>query len=102
MRALTVLAGAGLALALLAPSAIAQELRLDLTRKRQEVVWPAPDLQAVVREAEQAVREYQEQVARKRLMEELRERERRRDLDSVMTQQIQALQVQRALREFRR
>ncbi len=102
MKAVTVLAGGGLALALLAPSAIAQELRLDLTRKRQEVVRPAPDLQAVVREAEQAVREYQEQVARTRLMEELSARERRRDLDAVITQQIQALQVQRALRDFRR
>lgn len=94
---------AGLALVLLAASAGAQQIRLDLARKRQEVVRPAPDPQTVVREAEQAVRELQEQVARQRLIkEEVLARDRRPDLDPAITQQIQAQQVQRALGKVRR
>ncbi len=102
MRALTVISGASFALALLAPSALAQELRLELARTRQAAVHPAPDPKAVVREAEQAVQEFREQVARERLINEWREHDRRRELDSLVTQQKQALAVQRALREFRR
>jgi len=100
MKALAAIGYVGLALVLFVPSAVAQELRLDLSRKR-EVVRPALDTQAVVREAEQAVREYQEQVAQKRLTEELQVR-RRPDLDPAITQGIQAQQVQPALRDFRR
>lgn len=106
MRGVALVGGVGLALVLLAPSAMAQELRLELVRKRHEVVRPAPDLPAAAREAEGAVREYEaaarERRARERVLGELRERDRRRELDALVTQQIQALQLQRALREFRR
>ncbi len=100
MKALAAIGYVGLALVLFVPSAVAQELRLELSRKR-EVVRPAPDMQAVAREAEQAVREYQEQVVQKRLAEELRAR-RRPDLDPAITQGIQQQQVQRALQGLRR
>lgn len=94
---------AGFTLALLTVSAGAQELRVDLAPKRQAVVRPAPDPRTAAREAEQAIREYQEQVAPKPLVEkEMLARERRRDLDPAITQQIQAQEAQRALREFRR
>lgn len=102
MKAWRVIFGAGITLALLVPSVNAQELRLELARKRPEVVQPAPDPQAVVREAERAVQEYEEQVARERVIEGLREHDRQRNLDSMITQQKQALAVQRALRELRR
>lgn len=103
MKVLAMILGAGLTLAFLAPAAAAQELRLELAQKRQEVVRPALDPQAVARQAEQAVQEYQEQVARERLVrEQVLPRDRRPHLDPVITQQIQALQVQRALRGFRR
>ena len=102
MRGLADIGSVGLALVLLAPTVMAQELRLELARKRHEFVRPAPDLPAAVREAEQAVQEYKEQLAQDRLIGELREHERRRDLDILITQQLQVLQVQRALREIRR
>lgn len=107
MRGVALIGGVGLALVLVVPAALAQELRLELARKRHEVVRPAPDLPAAAREAEGAVREYEaevarEHLARERVLGELRERDRRRELDTLITQQIQALQLQRALREFRR
>ena len=102
MKVLPVIFGAGITLALLAPSVSAQELRLELARKRPEAVQPAPDPQAVVRAAERAVQEYEEQVARERVLEGLREHDRQRNLDLVITQQKQALAVQRALRELQR
>jgi len=90
------------ALVLLAPSALAQELRLELARKRQEVTHPAPAPETIVKEAERAVREYQERVRRERILEELRVNAHRRDLDFLITHEKQALAVQRALGEFRR
>jgi len=101
MKVLAVILGTGLTLALAAPSASGQELRLELARKRQEVVQPAPDPQAMAREAEQAVQEYEEQAARERVIEELRDHDRRRSLDFDITQQKQALAIQRALRSLR-
>jgi len=101
MKVFGAILGAGLILGLAAPSAGGQELRLELARQR-EVEHPAPDPRAVVSQAERAVQEYEEQVARERVIEELRERDRRRDLDFMITQQKQALAIQRALREFRR
>lgn len=101
MKVWRVIFGAGIALALVVPSVNAQELRLELARKRPEVVQPAPDPQAVVREAERAVQEYEEQAARARVIEALREHDRQRSLDQLITQQKQALAVQRALRERR-
>lgn len=101
MKVGRVIFGAGITLALLIPSVNAQELRLELARKRPEVVQPAPDPQAVVREAERAVQEYEEQAARARVIEALREHDRQRSLDQLITQQKQALAVQRALRERR-
>lgn len=102
MKTLRVIFGAAVVLALLAPAAMAQELRLELARKRQEVVRPAPaDPQATVREAEKAVREYEEQVRVERTLEAVRQHERRRDMDSLITHQKQALAIQRALRELR-
>jgi hypothetical protein len=102
MKAWRVIFGAGITLALLVPSVNAQEIRMELARKRPEVVQPAPDPQAVVREAERAVQEYEEQVARERILGGLREHDRQRNLDSMITQQKQALAVQRALRALRR
>lgn len=102
MKVLLVIVGAGLILALAAPLASAQELRLDLARKKPPVQRPAPDPKAVAREAERAVQEYKEQVARERVIEALQERDRQRSLDSLITQQKQALAIQRALRDLRR
>ena len=102
MKVFPVIFGVGLTLVFVAPSATAQELRLELARKKPQAEYPAPDPKAVVREAERAVQEYEEQLGRKRVIEEFREHERRRSLDFVITQHKQALAVQRALREFRR
>jgi hypothetical protein len=102
MKAFGVVLGTAVVVGLLAPAAMAQELRLELARKRQEVVRPAPaDPQATVREAEKAVREYEEQVRVERTLEAVWQHDRRRDLDSLITHQKQALAIQRALRELR-
>jgi hypothetical protein len=100
MKLSALILGAGLGLILLTSSAGGQELRLELARKRSEAVQPAPEAQAVVRQAEQAIQEYEEQVGRERLIQEhVLARDRRPpNLDPVITQQLQAIQIQRTLR----
>ena len=100
MKPSALILGAGLGLLLLTSSAGGQELRLELARKRPEAVQPASEPQVVVRQAEQAVREYEEQLRRERLIQEhVLARDRRPpNLDPAITQQLQALQIQRALR----
>ncbi len=99
MKSLGLILGAGLGLLLLTSSAGGQELRLELARKRQEAVQPTPEPQAIVRQAEQAIQEYEEQLRRERLIQEhVLARDRLPNLDPTITQQLQAIQIQRALR----
>ena len=102
MKVFAVIVGTGLTLALLASAAGAQELRLALAWKKHPVEHPTPNPKAIVREAERAVQEYEEQAARERVIEALQERDRQRSLDSLITQHKQALAIQRALRDLRR
>ncbi len=99
MKSSALVLGAGVVLLLLTSSAGGQELRLELARKRQEAVQPAPEPQVVVRQAEQAIQEYEEQLRRERLIQEhVLARDRLPNLDPAITQQLQAIQIQRALR----
>lgn len=99
MKSSALVLGAGVVLLLLTSSVGGQELRLELARKRPEAVQPAPEPQAVVRQAEQAIQEYEEQVRRERLIQEhVLARDRLPNLDPAITQQLQAIQIQRALR----
>jgi len=100
MKSSALVLGAGLSLLLLTSSVGGQELRLELARKRPEAVQPAPEPQAVACQAEQAVREYEEQARRESLIQEhVLARDRRPpNLDPAITQQLQAIQIQRVLR----
>lgn len=89
----------GGALLLLASTVSAQEAHLGLTSKKRPVAAPpAPDMPAAVRDADDAVQEYEELVTRDRIIKEWQAHERWRDLDALITQARQVLGIQRALR----